>query len=264
MFIAPFTKSDLSSLAALQPEGWGDITQAFEWYLASSFCTPMKVEAQGTIIGVGTIINHGKTAWLGHIIVASNQRGRGVGTFITSALVAELRHTSCETIMLLATTLGEPVYKKVGFVAESTYTFLKGGILPTSPSTNIERFESNRRDELLSVDFSVVGEDRSRLILPHLKEASLYLEHGKISGYYLPTIADGPIVATTKEAGCALLTTRSINQTKSVIPSENEVAINYLLERGYQVSNQGTRMRLGKSFSWQPQAVYNRIAGNVG
>lgn len=38
-----FESSDMRSLADLQPEGWGDITPAYQFYVTSLFCSPIKV-----------------------------------------------------------------------------------------------------------------------------------------------------------------------------------------------------------------------------
>lgn len=264
MPIASFNHNDLPSLSILQPEGWGDVRPAFEFYLQSPFCKPLKWEENGNVLGVGCAIVHGRTSWLGHIIVASDQRGKGLGKHITQALVDEVKKTRCETIMLLATNLGEPVYKKVGFTSQSSYTFLKGESIKTTQDERVRPFDARYVDAILSLDLQSVGEDRSKLIRPNLSDAMIFLEGKHLIGYYLPSLGDGPIIATSKEAGYALMKLRSQQQTKAVIPDQNESAINFLLERGYQVHSHGTRMYLGKPFDWHPVNVYNRIAGNVG
>lgn len=264
MPIASFDQHDLPSLSILQPEGWGDIRPAFEFYLRSPFCTPLKWVENGNVVGIGCAIVHGKTAWLGHIIVAEGQRGKGLGRLITQALVDEIKKTRCETIMLLATKLGVPVYKKVGFEAQSSYTFMKGESIRFTQDERVRPFEARYVDAVLSLDIQSVGEDRSKLILPNLSDAMIFIEDSDLVGYYIPSLGDGPIIAKNEEAGHVLMKFRSLQQTKAVIPDQNESAINFLADQGYMIHSHGTRMHFGKPFDWLPTNVYNRIAGNVG
>jgi GNAT superfamily N-acetyltransferase len=261
---SPFTVYDLPSLSALQPPGWSDILPAFEFYTRAAFCRPLKIVEDKNVIAVGSAIIHGSTAWLGHIIVSDKHRGRGLGTAITSALVEIVKETSCETIMLLATKLGEPVYQKVGFIAESSYTFLKGEPIVQATDGDIIGYHEKYLKSILALDLQTTGEDRSKVIIPNLGGCLLSVTQGKLNGFYLPGLADGPIIAEERRVGCMLMTVRSIRATNFVVPTENEDAISFLITNNYQIYTTGTRMRLGKPFRWNPKNVYNRIAGNLG
>jgi GNAT superfamily N-acetyltransferase len=262
--LAPFTDNDLPGVAALQPEGWGDILPAFQFYTRSDYCRPLKVVDEGEMVGVGSAIIHGRSAWLGHIIVSPTHRGHGIGALITTALVEIAKGANCETILLLATKLGEPVYSKVGFVAESSYTFFKGEPIAHATSPFISDYQQTHLDEILSLDRQTTGEDRSKIIIPNVGNGQVYVRNGRLNGYYLPSLGDGPIIATDDIVGHSLMAVRSNHETKFVLPSENESAITFLTTHGYQVVSEGRRMRLGKPLAWTPRNIYNRIAGNLG
>ena len=83
-----FEHSDMRSLADLQPEGWGDITPAYQFYVTSLFCFPIKVIIANRIIAVGAAIIHNEVAWLGQIIVHPDFRNRGIGKKISKRNIA--------------------------------------------------------------------------------------------------------------------------------------------------------------------------------
>lgn len=119
MRVQPLNHNDLNSLPGLQPDGWQDITPSFEFYTRSSFCFPLKIISDDKIVGIGTTIIHHDVAWLAHIIVQKDYRKKGIGQLITERLVDSLKPMNCETIYLLATDLGAPVYEKAGFETET-------------------------------------------------------------------------------------------------------------------------------------------------
>ena len=78
--IKQFTENDIDALIDLQPEGWGDIRPAYVRYLSATYYLPMKVEIENSVAGVGAVIRHGGSGWLGHVIVHPRYRRRGIGT----------------------------------------------------------------------------------------------------------------------------------------------------------------------------------------
>ena len=99
-------------------------------------CFPFKASIENKIVGIGTTILHHETAWLAHIIVHPEYRNRGIGKMITQALVDHSYSKGRKTIYLIATELGLPVYRRLGFESETEYTIFKSKgtreILPIS------------------------------------------------------------------------------------------------------------------------------------
>ena len=109
------TSIDLDKIKALRPKGWINITSKFEEYMSRDFCYPIKISLDGRIIGLGCSIVFENTAWLAHIIVHEDFRNRGIGQQIVQFLLAHLKSKNIETYLLIATALGEPIYKKARF-----------------------------------------------------------------------------------------------------------------------------------------------------
>ncbi len=263
--IEPLTAKDLECVTVLQPEGWGDILPSIQSYCASDFCYPLKATVDGAIVGIGTAIVHGKTAWLAHIIVHKDYRNKGIGTTVTKSLVDLVTTTSCKTILLLATTLGEPVYRKFGFQVEAQYLFFDHGTLPPADkSPHIIEYHSQYEDVIFKLDCKVSGEDRKRLLKEHYAESQLFVEHGELIGFYAATLGEGLIVAEDCNAGFELMKLKFTNNKNFCIPENNEAGINFLTRHGFKECRKASRMILGEKIVWDGKKLYSRIGGNLG
>ncbi|MFH2096613.1 MAG: GNAT family N-acetyltransferase [Bacteroidota bacterium] len=267
MHIQNMTSADLKELYRLQPEGWPDIVPEFESYIKRDFCYPIKTVINGKIIGTGVSIVFNKTAWLAHIIVASEYRNRGLGSIITEKLIEIARKNGVETCLLIATELGLPVYKKAGFRVLADYYFLErkqpGKI--EIPTAGIEKYRNVYLNELLSLDKKITGENRESLIRLHLNDSWVFREDGKITGFYLPRLGEGPIMAETLNAGLELMKIRIADSGKAVLPAANYAGIEFLRKNGFCLTEKkGVRMLLGQDVDWKPECIYNRIGGNYG
>jgi len=261
------TYDDIESIRDLQPEGWSDITEAFKYYIAYEFCQPIKVVTDDKIIGVGTSIMFENTGWLAHIIVHKDYRNKGIGYKIVENLLYHLLSKSIPSVLLIATEIGEPVYKKAGFRVISDYLFFKR-VQPwreNSISKNIMPFRENYYADIIRLDMSISGEIREPLIKMHLANSLIYLENEELSGFYLPNLGEGLIIAGNSMAGIELMKTKYSKADKAVIPSENQIGIDFLKKNGFILSEtKGKRMILGKDIVWKPECIFSRIGGNFG
>ncbi|MFA5833347.1 MAG: GNAT family N-acetyltransferase [Bacteroidota bacterium] len=258
--------TDIRLLPTVQPDGWSDIIPHFDFYTSSPFCFPIKVTIDDTIVGIGTTIIHHDVAWLAHIIVHKEYRKRGIGQFITEALVEDAKSKNCETIYLLATDLGAPVYEKVGFETETEYLFFKEIKLGKSEKllVNIELYKEEFSEEVERMDRIISSEVRMFHLKSHLPHGFVYKNNSSIDGFYFPTFGDGLILANTKSAGIALLQLHLQSNERVVFPKNNVAVKNYLNGKGFQEVLTGKRMRLGKKRDVKFENIYNRIGGNLG
>ena len=266
MNIQTLEHNDINVLTELTPDGWQNIVPIFDFYTKSSFCFPIKVVHDNKIVGVGTTIIHNDVAWLAHIIVHPDRRNQGIGQLITQTLIDSIKTKSCDTIHLIATDLGAPVYEKLGFVTETEYLFFKD-IKPHQSwriSKNIVPFADNFRKQIESLDYQVSLEHRMFQVEQHLENGFVYLEDNKVEGYYLPTFGEGLIVAYTTSAGVELIKFRLISKENAAFPIDNLIAAAFFHQHNFKEFKTAKRMRLGKKKNWQPTKIYNRIGGNLG
>lgn len=262
-----FEYFDLEILSTLQPEGWGDITPAYQFYVSSRFCFPLKVMIDDKIIGIGAAIIHNDVAWLGQIIVHPDFRNKGIGKKISRVLVDLSKAKQCETIYLIATDLGAPIYESIGFKTETQYLFFFKEIQIGSKFSIFEfilPFEEKYREQIIVLDKKISGENRVHQLEPHFSKSYILKENKKIKGCFFPTLGEGLIIANDPKSGIELMKFRFTNKENAIFPVDNSDAINFLHDNNIKEYRSAKRMRLGTQRAWQPENIYNRIGGNLG
>lgn len=266
MEVNPLKQDDITQIPALLPPGWDSAFPSIQFYTTSDFCFPIKVSIAHKIVGTGTAIIHNDVAWLAHIIVHVEYRNQGIGQLITKALVEIAIAKNCDTLYLLATELGEPVYRKFGFETETEYLFFKGE-KPIDSAIHDEcivPYSSDYEKQISLLDRQVSGEDRIFHLKQDLSNALVYVVDNIVEGYYLPTMGDGLIIATTSAAGQALMKLRLTTKDFAVFPIDNLNAVALIQQHPFTEIRRQKRMRLGKKRNWQPTNIFNRIGGNLG
>ncbi|MEJ2052698.1 MAG: GNAT family N-acetyltransferase [Calditrichaceae bacterium] len=267
MIVDVLCEKELESIGHLQPAGWSDIISEFRFYINSPFCCTLKAVIDDKIAGLGASIEYGSTAWLAHIIVDKNYRRQGIGYRIVKALLQYLKQRSIETVLLIATELGKPLYEKAGFYTVGEYVYMQ----KEKPVRNIvtidhmKRFNITLRSDVYDLDKKVTGENRAWLLEKYLDQSWISIEHDNVTGYYIPNLREGLVIADTSRAGIELLKFKLSTHDKIVLPAENTAGINFLKTHGYSKTNsKGTRMVYGENIFWHPEKIFSRIGGNFG
>ncbi|MBK9105678.1 MAG: GNAT family N-acetyltransferase [Saprospiraceae bacterium] len=266
MNLLPLTHADVNLITELLPPGWDTALPSISFYTTSDFCFPMKLTVGNIIVGTGTAIIHNDVAWLAHIIVHPDHRNQGIGQAITKALIEIANTKCCTTIYLLATELGEPVYKKVGFETEAEYLFFKSErpVQSADQDEHILPYSNDYLDQIAILDQQVSGEDRMFHLKEHLTDGFVFVIDDHLEGYYLPTLGDGLIIAATTAAGLSLMKFRLATKDFAVFPADNKSAEALLRQYPFTEVRRQKRMRLGINRHWEPSMIYNRIGGNLG
>lgn len=261
------TQADLELIRDLQPEGWADITNDFSGYVNHDFCAPIKASVDKKIVAVGNAIVFEKSAWLAHIIVRKDHRNCGIGFKVVERLLADVTSKSVDSVSLIATDLGEPVYKKAGFRIVSDYLSFKRDIPWTDNlvSEHIEAYEDKFYADVIRLDNEISGEAREPLLREYLAGSYVYADQNELRGFYLPGLGEGPVYATTPDAGAELMRIKYSKADNGVIPAENKTAIAFLQQNGFVATGiKGRRMVYGRDIPWQPEKCFSRIGGNYG
>ncbi len=266
MDIQNLEQGDLDLIPDLLPFGWEDEITKIASYTNSNFCFPIKVCTDKTIVGIGTTIIHNETAWLAHIIVHADYRHQKIGKLITQTLIETSYLKDCETIYLLATELGEPLYKKIGFETETEYVIFdsNGTHNEFEISENIVAINNAFKKQVLDLDRQVTGEDRVLLLEQHLLNGFVYLQGNEVHGFYLPDLGDGLIIATSGMAGQELMNLRLKEKDFGTFPIDNLIAADFMKQDNFKEVRSEKRLRLGRKRNWQPHNIYNIIGGNFG
>jgi predicted N-acetyltransferase YhbS len=194
--------------------------------------------SDGQVVGTGGAIGFGRTGWIGGVAVAPAFRGLGLGGRLTSAALEWLGPR--ETVLLLASELGRPIYDRLGFVAECRYR-----VFMASASAPVEAVPADR-SAALALDARVTGEDRSVVL-----NAVEVVGAGSAVAF-VPPFPALPIIG--RDGGSLLGLARP--GMRLAVPEANEAAVSAILALGATEREGVTRMYRGRRVSWRPEEVW--------
>jgi GNAT superfamily N-acetyltransferase len=169
----PSRLRELELLQSVQPDGW---------YV---------IEDDGAPLAVAGCLVYGAFCWLGLVATHPDARGRGLASQVSSHLVEWAMARGCRTVALDASTLGRPVYERLGFrAAGATAELVRPAGTTPDPGTRAEQATPAAFDEIARFDRKVFGGDRSRLLQGLARDplGAWWItrgDDGAISGYLL-------------------------------------------------------------------------------
>ena len=116
-------------------------------------------ERDGAIVGTGASVGFGPTGWIGGIAVAPEARGERLGQALTEAVIEALGPR--ETLLLLASDAGRPIYERLGFEVEDRYAVFWSPPDAAPAPDGLRRLTAADRDAVLALDARVTGETRT-------------------------------------------------------------------------------------------------------
>ncbi len=219
------------------------------------------------IVGIGNVFLRGKVGWLANIIVHKDHRNKGLGFKMTKFLVEFLTSRGCKTQLLIATQLGEAVYKKIGFEKITEYECFDSVVgYDYRPTNHIRKMDRTSLQQLRTFDAEINGEDRSDLIEKYYHDGLGYFnEKNELLGFYLPNFARGLVLSKEEKAGIELLKIKhSEKGRRTLLPLENQTGIDFLSKLGLQQGVRSSKMVLGKKVVWNPKCIYSYASGYCG
>jgi len=191
------TESDWRTLLRLEPEG----------------CFAAVLDEQ--LVGTTTTTTYGsKLAWVGMVLVRPENRRAGIATRLLETALNYLE-TKVPVIKLDATADGKPVYERFGFQVESVLErWTRNGEPVDFADEEPQTIDDGTHDQILQLDRSVFGADRSKLLDVLLAKSCVRAvtktAAGTVSGYALVRSGSnaayvGPVVAQQRNDAPELL-----------------------------------------------------------
>ncbi|MFP4471013.1 MAG: GNAT family N-acetyltransferase [Bacteroidota bacterium] len=267
MHIRTIKYKEIDQLEGFPPENWHfNLVEFTRFHFGSDYFIPLIAEKGGEIVATGNGIYTGRTGWLGNIIVRPQFRGVGIGKAVTRAVMNKLLDWNCRSLLLIATSEGEALYKKMGWEICGSYLFYECA-LPVTYSENhmIRMIKKQDHSKIAKLDREITGEERFPLLEKFLDHGLVY-DHDGISGFYLPAFGQGLIISREEPGGLELLH-RKIGSSKIsavVIPEENQTAREFMENMGIRHHSKANRMCWGEHHNWKPEGVYSRASGYCG
>ncbi len=241
-------------------EGWNQTARDWKLLFENQHNVCIVAEKDGRVAGTATALNHeNKIAWIGMVLVDKSLRGLGAGKMLLEHMIHKLRHI--KSVKLDATPAGEPLYSKLGFIAEYKLFRLKREASNyregMTSGKNLNRININIFNDLVSTDKVVFGADRSYLLnnlFNNFPDRTLYIEdENGIAGYLFGRDGShfsyiGPVIANSQDtAKCLILKaleTLSDDPVGIDVPEYREELIKWLVSVGFVIQRHFVRMYL--------------------
>ena len=171
--IIPAAANDWQAFQVMaQQEGWRVPQRELDLHRQGGCSQAWALRDHETTIGLVTGVRHQHSAWIGNLIIAPTERGRGYGAALFDHAVRELRAAGVVTLWLTASASGAPLYAARGFLPVGQverWVRREGGRGEKSPCPRVNGE---------AVDSVVWGDDR-RPLLRHLESAGSWWQQGE-------------------------------------------------------------------------------------
>jgi GNAT superfamily N-acetyltransferase len=224
-----------------------------DWRLGLSLSRGVAAMAGERLVGTALATPFGEVATVNMIIVASDQRGKGLGRQLINRAMAMATPREWR---LVATEDGLPLYRKLGFV-ETGRILQHQGPLSHDPSADTERATTANAPDIARLDHAATGMERAALIaaLLAMGEVAVLRDRARITAYaarrpFGRGDVVGPVVAEDAAAArrliSALLAGRRGTFARIDTAAESGLAP-WLAGLGLPEAGSGIAMRLGPS-----------------
>jgi predicted N-acetyltransferase YhbS len=263
--VRPMRRGDISAgLRLCRSSGWNQLQDDWGYFLDAPDSGGMVAEKNGAVAGTVAFLRYGSNfSWLSMMLVDPGERRMGIGSKLMEVALEALASERC--VRLDATPLGEPMYRRFGFVPE--YELARAVV-----SVKAERFrpqpgsvrpmETRDLAQIFVRDREVFGADRSRLLDSFRRRAPEFAwvaQNGaEVVGYcfgrpgYLyrqlgPIVAESAAIARDLVMRC--LSIEAGNRLVVDAPLAAVEWMEWLQSSGFEIERRFLRMRRGENYS---------------
>ena len=277
--IRAMTAADVEQAAdMLQRNDWGERRIFFDWAIGMATVVPLVAEADDEVVGTGVGSVHGAVGWVGTIFVDPDRRRSGLGRAITRAVCDALEARGCRSLVLIASSMGRPLYEREGFrVLDDQVRFSIDGLAPTAAGdddeSGIRAFAPSDFEAIAGLDGLATGEDRRAVLESLVTPASTLVAAGPDGGVrgFLARSPwrGGALIAPDPDDALRLLDARrrsvgSRGRAGAGLLASNVVGRARLRDAGWVEERGGVRMIRGEPLDWRPDAIWGQFNGALG
>ncbi len=257
MQISPFTPDDIHPFLALaKDEGWISTRRELAFLLERSPESCLVCHEAGRPVGFVTAVRHGKSGWIGNLLVEAAARGRGIGTSLFKQAMQIIQREGVQTVWLTASSYGRPIYERNGFTAcDQVRRWERIGTNAELPEPQVSISQDwqeidylgwgDSRNELLAyaaANGTAVGAEQGFLVVQRLGSSRQIGPFGALNSSTAEQLLEQVVVG----AGRLLLDA----------PSSNRAASKLLTSRGFTVNSEVDLMYAGKPPAYHPEHIF--------
>lgn len=274
MTIRRLTPADLPHAVAISAAaGWNQTIVEWSNLLVLAPETCFGIELDGSLAATATLLRYGRRlAWLGMVLTKREYQRRGLASQLMAHTLQVADALGIEAVKLDATDQGQPLYEKLGFVAERPIErWTCSGVIKASTEDLTEVSLASLaaldreafgvvRMQLLSLLAAPPAptSDSGRSLEPMvIRDGFALWRHGRIANYLGPCVANSPGAARRLVAAC--LAQSDGGWMWDLFPA-NAQAVELARQLGFQPTRRLMRMCRGSAIVDRPELVYG-IAG---
>src|SRR5260370_16122435 len=166
MNLRPMAAQDVPAAMHLcRAAGWNQLEDDWRVFFDSPGSGGFLIEKDSSVVGTVAFIRYDALAWIAMMLVDPQQRRAGIGARLMEEALSALSSAPC--VGLDATPMGQPLYRRFGFVQEYAMVRTKATIDAARFGQPTGRARPMRLEDLSAVlprDREVFGADRSQLL----------------------------------------------------------------------------------------------------
>lgn len=266
MQISTFTPEDIHPFLDLaKDEGWISHRRELAFLLERSPDGCLVCHEEGKPVGFVTAVRHGRSGWIGNLLVGAVNRGRGIGSALFKQAMEVLQRHGVTTTWLTASTAGRPIYERNGFsCCDRIRRWELEGTVGDQSDTKAEV-----RSDWQEIDYLGWGDARNDLLAYAADGGdSIGAEEGFLmlqrlgNGHQI-----GPFGALNNTIAEQLLE-QALAKTGRVlldVPAANRNAGRLLTPRGFEVIGEVDLMYAGQPPAYHPEHIFGLASmGSMG
>jgi ribosomal protein S18 acetylase RimI-like enzyme len=231
---------------------------------------------EGMLVGMVGSTVYSTFAYIGMMGVHQQFQRCGVGLALMQHLLKWLDGKYISQVQLDASEVGQPMYEKLGFVAqERVFVLQRQAGLPTPElPRRVQLIQRSDLAALAKMDTKFFGADRSRvfsaLLQAYPNRAFLSRDaRGRMTGYmFVQETRVGPwVMPESGDEEALLQAALSLDfdgTISAVVPETNQRALDLLLGHGFEISRTNRHMVRGSATTGQRDKVYAQTSLSLG
>ncbi|MFX0032038.1 MAG: GNAT family N-acetyltransferase [Candidatus Hodarchaeota archaeon] len=211
-------------------------TKNWKMLMENGFGRFLISELEGNIIGIGGVFLFEDVCSFGYMGVLPHYRGEGIGTQIFGNLFEIAVDLGCKKMILYASTLGEPIYKKFGFL-KSYYgsMYLLPRTLPKLGSGDKKvKVLNHLPNWLLDLDKETTGFDKAEYFKLKLDLGSMVLVvENEAFGFVSKVLTNlrlGPLISKNLDSALKIIKKSIALKANQIIITEHKSLPKKILE----------------------------------
>jgi GNAT superfamily N-acetyltransferase len=273
----PMTLADVPVGMRLKEQaGWNQLEADWRRFLDMEPDGCFVAEQDGMPVGTVTTCVFGPVAWIAMMLVDAAVRGQGIGRALMVHALEFLEGQGVRSVRLDATPLGQPLYEKLGFVAQYQLARFAGTLPAAEAVSGVSAAGADRIERLLQLDRAITATDRRKWacrLFAERSEALRVVERGGETLGFLTVrpgtraLLIGPCLATA-EAGPLLFADawhRYAGRPVFIdIPTGNRPAVERAQAQGLAVQRHLLRMCRGPEVVERTQELWASSGPELG